>query len=96
MRGDTGLVEYSLVYEQVHMPCGNGLNTIVGALRTTEMQCDAYARECMGTDVVMGLEYFDSMYAPHCVRYPPSTFFVVFVLFMFFIVSFITLSLCAL
>ena len=26
MRGDTGLVEYSLVYEQIHMPCGNGLN----------------------------------------------------------------------
>ena len=27
MRGDTGLVEYSLVYEQIHVLCGNGLNT---------------------------------------------------------------------
>ena len=24
------------------------------------MQCDAYTRECMGTDVVMGSEYFDT------------------------------------
>ena len=36
MQGDTGLVEYSLVYEQIHVPCGNGLNTIVGTLRTTD------------------------------------------------------------
>ena len=26
MWGDTGLVEYSLVYKQIHMLCGNGLN----------------------------------------------------------------------
>ena len=51
-RGDTGLVEYSLVYEQVHTPCGNGLNTkSVRCARQIAVQCVR-----MG----MGLEYFDT------------------------------------
>ena len=39
MRRDTGLVEYSLVYEQVHMPCGNGLNT--KSVRCARRKCGA-------------------------------------------------------
>ena len=30
MRRDTGLVEYSLVYEQIHMPCGRKEGRKVG------------------------------------------------------------------
>ena len=39
MRGDTGLVEYSLVYEQIHVPCGNGLNT--KSVRCARRKCGA-------------------------------------------------------
>ena len=61
MQGDTGLVEYSLVYEQIHVPGGNGLNT--KSVRCARRKCSAMrnTRECMGTVVVMGSEYFDSV-----------------------------------
>ena len=39
MWGDTGLVEYSLVYEQIHVPCGNGLNT--KSVRCARRKCGA-------------------------------------------------------
>ena len=40
MWGDTGLVEYSLVYEQIHVLCGNGLNTkSVCCARRIAVQC---------------------------------------------------------
>ena len=37
--GDTGLVEYSLVYEQIHVPCGNSLNT--KSVRCARRKCGA-------------------------------------------------------